>query len=211
MISISHVVFDIGGVVIRLNHGTVRSQFAERLGIPVEDLNELFSTYRIEGDTQSLAARFRIGAIDADAYLAAYLRRFKDQISKQELIDFLCSELGEPIPETLLLLNELRGKVNISCFSNSQEIHWSYLVRDYPVMKEFEPAMASHLAGVAKPDPQTYLYIFEQLNAAPEDCLLIDDRKENVASAKSAGMASIWYQSPQQLLIDLSRFRFVKE
>ncbi|MGH1364360.1 MAG: HAD family hydrolase [Calditrichia bacterium] len=211
MIPISHVVFDIGGVVIRLNHGVVRSRFAERLGIPVEDLNELISTYRIDGDAQSLAARFRIGTIDADTYLEAYLRRFNNQISKRELIDFLCSELGEPIPETLSLLDDLRGKVNVSCFSNSQAIHWSYLIGDYPVMKEFNPAMASHLAGCAKPDPQTYQYIFNQLNAAAEDCLLIDDSKENVASAKAAGMASIWYQSPQQLLTDLNRFRFVKE
>lgn len=208
---ISDVVFDIGGVVISLNHGMARRQFAKRLELPVEELNTLISTYQLEDETESLAAQFRVGAISADAYLDAYIKRFGNGLTRQELIGFLCSELGEPISETLDLLKALRGKVNISCFSNSQEVHWNYLLREYPVMKNFQPAMASHLAGLAKPDSQVISYICDRLSAKPEACLLIDDAPENVASAQKAGMNAILYESPKQLIEDLKQYHLEKE
>lgn len=210
MKQITNVVFDIGGVVIRLNHGMARKQFAERLKMPVEELNALISSYQLEEDTHSLAAQFRVGTIPADAYLQAYLDRFGKDLTKRELTDFLCAELGDPIPETLDLIKTLRGKVDISCFSNSQEVHWDYLLRDYPVMKEFQPAMASHLAGLAKPDPQVIPYICDRLAAKSESCLLIDDAPENIESAAGAGMNAILYKNPEKLLEDLKQFHLEK-
>lgn len=210
MKQISNVVFDIGGVVIRLNHGMARMRFAERLTIPVEELNSLISSYQLEEDSHSLAAQFRVGAISADTYLDAYIERFENKLTKQELVDFLCSELGDPIPETLDLIDSLRGKVNISCFSNSQEIHWDYLLREYPVMNKFLPAMASHLAGLAKPDSQVITYICDRLAAKPEACLLIDDAPENIDSAREAGMNAIFYEGPEKLIEDLKQFHLEK-
>ncbi len=208
---ISLVIFDIGGVVILLNHGMARKKFAARLDMPVEELNALISSYKLEEEEQSLASQFRIGAIAADEYLDAYIERFGNGLTRQELIGFLCSELGEPIGEALDLLDAIHGKVHISCFSNSQEIHWNYLLRDYPVMRKFQPAMASHLAGLAKPDLQVLRYICEQLDVKPDECLLIDDAPENIASAHEGGMNAVLYLTPEKLINDLKQFHLEKE
>nr|WP_168518478.1 HAD-IA family hydrolase [Streptomyces sp. S1D4-11]QIZ02306.1 HAD-IA family hydrolase [Streptomyces sp. S1D4-11] len=42
--------------------------------------------------------------------------------------------------------------------------------------------------GVAKPDPDVCSVLAEQSGARPADCLFLDDRQENVDSARRAGL-----------------------
>ena len=46
-----------------------------------------------------------------------------------------------------------------------------------------------------KPDPQAYLTVCRLLDAAPEQCIMIDDSADNLHQAKELGMKTVWFGS----------------
>ncbi len=46
----------------------------------------------------------------------------------------------------------------------------------------------THVNNVPKPHPDLYLYVAEQFNLDPDDCIAIEDSAHGIAAAKDAGM-----------------------
>ncbi|MEU8436840.1 HAD-IA family hydrolase [Streptomyces sp. NPDC029216] len=59
--------------------------------------------------------------------------------------------------------------------------------------------VSSALEGVAKPDPEIYAIAAGRAGAAPERCLFVDDRLENVEAAVALGMTGVHYRGPADL------------
>lgn len=57
----------------------------------------------------------------------------------------------------------------------------------------------SALEGVAKPDPEIYTIAAGRAGAAPERCLFVDDRLENVEAAVALGMTGVHFRGPADL------------
>lgn len=65
--------------------------------------------------------------------------------------------------------------------------------------------------GLIKPDPAIFDYVIKTYGVRPEDCCLIDDQKENIDAAHTAGFNAIWlknydYVAVQNSLVDLKIF-----
>ncbi|MGH8670650.1 MAG: HAD-IA family hydrolase [Burkholderiales bacterium] len=54
-----------------------------------------------------------------------------------------------------------------------------------------------------KPDPALFVLAARRLGVAREDCLLIDDRLENVQSARATGWQALRFSTAQTLAEDL--------
>ncbi|MEU9719607.1 HAD-IA family hydrolase [Streptomyces sp. NPDC047976] len=59
--------------------------------------------------------------------------------------------------------------------------------------------VSSAREGVAKPDREIYAIAAERAGAAPERCLFVDDRLENVEAAEAFGMTGVHYRGPDDL------------
>ncbi|MGE7390457.1 HAD-IA family hydrolase [Streptomyces sp. NPDC004126] len=59
--------------------------------------------------------------------------------------------------------------------------------------------VSSAREGVAKPDPEIYAIAAERAGAAPQRCLFVDDRQENVEAAVAFGMTGVHYRGPDDL------------
>lgn len=57
--------------------------------------------------------------------------------------------------------------------------------------------------GIAKPDPEIYLYTCEGLGIPPEETLFLDDKPENVAAAEKLGMKGIQFTTVERLREEL--------
>jgi putative hydrolase of the HAD superfamily len=68
-----------------------------------------------------------------------------------------------------------------------------------PWLAPFEPRLFSGRLGTIKPEPAIYAVALEALAAKPRDVLFIDDRPENVRSARRAGLRSIQFTDPSQI------------
>ncbi|MEV7177573.1 HAD-IA family hydrolase [Kitasatospora sp. NPDC093679] len=58
--------------------------------------------------------------------------------------------------------------------------------------------------GSAKPDTRIYEIAAERAGVAPERCLFVDDRAENVAAATALGMVGLHYRTPADLRVALA-------
>jgi HAD superfamily hydrolase (TIGR01509 family) len=53
---------------------------------------------------------------------------------------------------------------------------------------------------MAKPDPEIYELALERLNAAPEECLFVDDQLLNVTAAEALGMQAVQFTDNDQTI-----------
>ena len=51
-------------------------------------------------------------------------------------------------------------------------------------------AAAATVIGAAKPDPAAYQYVLQQLDVAPEACVLFDNKMQHVEGARRLGMTA---------------------
>jgi FMN phosphatase YigB (HAD superfamily) len=120
------------------------------------------------------------------------------------------AELGEPIYSTLELLPMLRTRVNLGCLSNTNSIHWDYMLRAYEMMRHFDRRFASQILGHAKPSAEIYKRVVEHLGVQPDQVLFFDDKSENVEAARKLGWHARVYSSHSGLLSNLREFAVIE-
>jgi HAD superfamily hydrolase (TIGR01509 family) len=69
----------------------------------------------------------------------------------------------------------------------------------------FERVVCSWQIKRQKPDPVAFERLCAELQRPPEELLFVDDSPENVAGARSAGLAAVVFTSEHALVADLER------
>src|SRR5262245_3678119 len=94
----------------------------------------------------------------------------------------------------------------VSFFSNTQSIHLDHMMANYQSFRLWRRAVASHLIGAAKPDPKAFAIACRELDAAPSECLLIDDALANAEAARGAGWNAIHFKGAAALRVELQEW-----
>jgi putative hydrolase of the HAD superfamily len=81
--------------------------------------------------------------------------------------------------------------------------------RNFPTRKIFNRLFISSKIHLAKPDPQAYRYVITKLKVKPEELLMVDDRRENLASAKKLGMNTLLYTTARRFKQDIKKYDLV--
>lgn len=108
-------------------------------------------------------------------------------------------------PKMYLLVDELRGRnIPVALLSNIDG-RLAKLIRSYGLYEPFDPCLLSCDIGYMKPDVKAYNVLLTKLNLPARDIVFIDDKLENVESAKAFGLDAILFESEEQLRGDLVR------
>lgn len=75
----------------------------------------------------------------------------------------------------------------------------------WPFLTAFDGVVVSGEEKICKPEPRIYEILFERYNLTPENCVFIDDRKENIEGAEKAGMTGILFENPHQMKAELEK------
>ncbi|MCA1686035.1 MAG: HAD family phosphatase [Planctomycetia bacterium] len=114
--------------------------------------------------------------------------------------DIFC--LNEPV--AALVRNLKASGYPLILGSNTNELHASQFRRQFrETLTHFDRLVLSYEIGHIKPSAEFYLTCARAADAAPGDCLFIDDLPENVEGARSAGLSGLLYQDVTTLLNDL--------
>jgi FMN hydrolase / 5-amino-6-(5-phospho-D-ribitylamino)uracil phosphatase len=148
---------------------------------------------------------FELGLIDEAAYLQSMFRPGlatpplpPQAVRKAILTGFLFVEGMEP------LLRELKSRsARIWALSNYPS--WvETLRRELSLDRFFEGYVVSYQIGARKPDPKMFLALCQQTRVAANDCVLVDDRVENVDGARRFGMTALLFSGSFRLREDLT-------
>ncbi len=64
----------------------------------------------------------------------------------------------------------------------------------------FDEVVISAEVGLHKPQPEIYLLAAERLGVGPEDCVFVDDLRENCAGAEAVGMTAVLHRDAAETI-----------
>jgi epoxide hydrolase-like predicted phosphatase len=69
----------------------------------------------------------------------------------------------------------------------------------------FDGVVISGDVGMHKPQPEIFLLGAERTGVAPEECVFVDDLRENCVGAEAVGMTAVLHRGPDTTLPELER------
>jgi len=136
---------------------------------------------------------------------------YETKISKDEFVDIF-DEVAQDIyhnrVELLDNFHEIRGEladreVPVAIVTSSPSSWHDIVIERFDISVD-EVITAENLEADGKPEPDIYEKAAEIVDHPPENCLVIEDSKNGIKSAKRAGMFVIGYRREHNAETDLS-------
>jgi epoxide hydrolase-like predicted phosphatase len=188
---------DFGGVLTTNVFDAFR-EFCEREGLDPDAVRKLFRE-----DPSALAElrRLEMGEIDEDEFA----RRFGPMLGIEDtdgLVDRLFAGMGPDEPMIEAVKRARHGGVRTGLISNS----WGAGRYDREMFPElFDGVVISGDVGMHKPQPEIFRLGAESIGVPPEECVFVDDLKENCAGAERVGMAAVLHRGSGATIAELER------
>lgn len=199
--NIAMVVFDWGGVILR--HCRSWKEGCAEAGLPhYPDLEaaELVASRRVLHNT------FQRGGCTPEHFLSTLRERSGSRYTEAELSLLHDRWLLTEYADVDTIIDDLHAaNVQTALLSNTNHLHWRRHLGpheggtgDYPTARKLKHRYASHLMGLAKPDPAIYA-AFEGATGIPGPQLLFfDDLAENCTAAATRGWKTVIVDHTQE-------------
>ena len=190
---IDAVVFDLGGVLVRISCGW---NDAHRLAGFAAD-HPMLSSEDFHRRSAAAAHAHQVGAITPDEWAAAVAQASEGAYSPADALAILDAWTIEEYPgirEVIDLIHD--AGLTTAALSNTNARHWDLLgatdanFRDYPNLGALHQLHASHLLRQAKPDPAIYDAFLDAAELRAARVLFFDDLAENVGAARRHGWSA---------------------
>jgi HAD superfamily hydrolase (TIGR01509 family) len=181
------VLFDLGGVLVRLRGP-----------------GYLMALTKIEREEDfwprwlrcPWVRRFERGGCSPEEFATGFVAEWGLPVSPAAFLEAL-----KLFPEGLYegaaeLVAEVRQRVKVGCFSNSNELNWDLMGNGWGLGEMFDWVFLSHLIGRVKPDKEAFDHVVEALGSPPEQVVFVDDNLENVESAQKVGLTAVRARGP---------------
>ncbi len=195
---IKAVIFDFGGVVIRDTHQEVKDYIADNLGLKRSVVEEII---------EMTLPLYRTGRLSTEQYWKIFSQLAG--ISFPRDYKHLWrggyeSEDKQNLP-LLDLVQRLRNNGYITPVLSNTILPHADFNRSSHNYDLFEPVILSFEVGMAKPDKRIYELMLDRINMSADECVFIDNTKENVDAAIDSGYHGIIYRGIDLLLQKLQR------
>ena len=193
---IEAIIFDLGDVFINLEIQKSQDAF-KRLGLKTFD-----------AELQNVNKEYEIGKITETAFLSAFAKQIPnatiDQIKNAwNLI------IGDFPRYRLDFLKTLSQKYRLFLLSNTDATHIEHFKQKdgahfyIEFQNCFEKIYYSFAVGMRKPGIEIFNHLLAEQNLQPKNTLFVDDKKENIESAKTVGIQTWHLQVGKEDVIDL--------
>jgi putative hydrolase of the HAD superfamily len=182
-------IFDMGGVVSR--NTNVAPEIAAYLEF---DGAKMLETVR--DDFNQLTT----GKISVQEFVRRFSSKSDHTIEDDLLTRFFKPELD---PDIVAIVDKLKKGTRVVAGTNTIAPHYRIHLQqgDYRI---FDAVYASHLIGLAKPDPAFYTYILEHESCSADRAVFVDDFPPNVEAAGDLGIRSLLFTDAAKLEKDLA-------
>ena len=194
MDKIKTVVFDIGGVLVNIDH----SAFPRLLGI-----KRGRGSHVDEQAIERLAREYEIGRIGTEDFFWMMDEFFKGKYTREKLKNAWNAIVVEENSAIIPIVSAIQGSYQTAILSNTNPTHFHKSCNTAAILKKFSRFYLSFQIGAAKPDLAAYQFVIRDLSAEPSSFLFIDDIPENVAAAVKCGMDGIVFKDVSRLHSDL--------
>jgi len=189
-------IFDLGGVLIKLNVGRCMRAFEALMG--EENMRAVLGmdshgegVKAVSVASKQLMVDFERGLISSEKFIEEVLKYCRQGTTAQDVIDAWMSMLDELPAERLQIVDALRAKGHpVYLLSNGNDLHFDFINRTYQLDKHFDGLFLSQKMHMAKPEPQIYLAVQQAINDRlhltndQSQVIFIDDIEANRLAAE---------------------------
>jgi putative hydrolase of the HAD superfamily len=197
MAEITTLFWDIGGVLLTnaWDH-TERLRAVEHFRLDLQSF---------ETRHKQVVAAFETHEITLQEYLSQTVFCDPRPFDPAEFRKFMFAQ-SQPCPKALRIAEDLshtRRYVMAALNNESFELNL-YRIRQFDLTNCLSVFFSSCFLGARKPDGAIYKRALEFTQRPPDECIMIDDRPENLEAPRGLGMRTIQYRTAAQLREELA-------
>jgi glucose-1-phosphatase len=191
-------VFDLGRVILPFEHRPIASKLWEKSRkratlAPADIFSELFD---LENGSVN---RYEEGLSSSEEFFMEVRKRYDLVMEFEEFRDVWNNIFrGDPEVNEIIMYLKAKG-YPIFLLSNTNELHFSHIIEQFPIVHAMDEWILSFEVGAKKPSKRIYDAIFERTDVEGKNLLYIDDIDAYVAAAQSCGIQGMVYTSPADL------------
>ena len=186
------IIWDFAGVLLHTMRGTFNSMMAERLEVPLEDVNRVMSSPKND--------QWDFGEIDDNAFFDYIIREIGLPTEKKAVLANFVQDDFYVDQGLIEEIHKLRENYITVLLTNFPAHLNKFLETGWDVEVAFDHIIASCDVKLLKPDKRMYRLALDAIGCKPKEAVFIDDREENVAAARKMGMEGILFKSKMQTL-----------
>jgi glucose-1-phosphatase len=190
------VYFDLGKVIVDFDHSRAAQELIKVTPLSLKEAMAVLSDCE-------LVSEYETGRLSSQEHYRKVCRRLQMEVSVEKFRELWGSMfLPEPLLSESFLL-ALKKRYRLMLLSNTNEIHFDFLIEHYPILRMIEERLLSYQAGCMKPEARIFELAIKKAGVAPESIFFTDDRLENIEAAQRAGIQALLFQSETQLKRDM--------
>jgi putative hydrolase of the HAD superfamily len=186
------IIFDIGGVLIRVDVSRAMGSLAQGLSLSPEEVWSSLQKDPRWPDWQE----GRMSPRDWHQYLA---RRLGSSLTFEQFTEIWNRALDPQPTQDTAFLEKLGERYRLGLLSNTDPVHVAHMESSFEFLRLFHVRTYSCSVGASKPDPLIYREALRASKVSAEEAVYVDDVAAYVEAARRLGMTGIVYQSPEQL------------
>lgn len=196
---IKNIIFDIGNVLVDFRWREIMSSL--QLDQKTQDIFET----SVFGS--ALWHEFDHGTMDEDEVIEKLRENNQDKVEALNLVWEHRDELVKPFPYCVSWIQMLKAKgYKTYLLSNYPSSLFTMHTENgsFPFLQDVDGKIVSGFVKLVKPEADIYEKLMSEYQLKAEECVFIDDRKENVDTAIRLGMKGIVFESYEQANSELA-------
>jgi putative hydrolase of the HAD superfamily len=180
------LLIDFGGVLTTNVFDSFKA-FCRAEGLPEDSVKKMF---RERGEGLSLLRQLEKGELTA----AEFSEKFAPLlgVAPDNLVERLFGGIGPDEPMLEAVRRARAAGIKTGLISNTWGDGLAY---DRALLEElFDAVVLSGEVGLHKPQPEIFHLSAERIGVAPEECVFVDDLRENCEGAEAVGMKAILHR-----------------
>lgn len=190
-LSLAAIAFDLGNVLVRVDHGRFCQNLAEVAGLSPEEIFEAVFTSDLE-------PAFDTGRLSPQEFYRRIMDHFQVALPYPQFCD-LWNNIFDPMEGMEEVVAHLKGRYALFMLSNTNPLHFHYIRANFPVVRHFPHCLLSYEVGSRKPQGEIYQALIARAVQPPERILYLDDKLPFVEAARTQGLVAWQFTSPRDL------------
>lgn len=202
---IKAVVFDMGGIIVRLDMDTCIANFKQLAGFA--DIEDYLDRFHQKGFISDLEE----GKTEPEDFYRECLKHSRPGTTMETVRYCFCSLLDGLEEDSLELIRSLRGRYPLYVLSNNNTISRAFFCEmlkknGLDPAETFEKEFYSYELKMLKPSRQIYEKVISEVGTKPEEILFIDDAKDNIEAAGALGITTLWLRPGMKIAEEVEKF-----
>jgi putative hydrolase of the HAD superfamily len=182
---IKAIIWDIGGVLGKMDNLTPIRNWEKRLGLPSEQLTNIIFN-------NPLAEQALIGKVTAEEFWQDIGKQLDLSIEEVEQLKGDFNKAGVWDTKLLAFIQSLKPSYKMGIISGAMSDARKQ-VQEYVNYSLFEVIIFSAEEGIQKPDPVIYQRALSRLNVEAHEAIFIDDWLASIEGARNVGLHTLHY------------------